>query len=87
MGLNWTEIAEQARLETNEDLAPHISSLTTMRDSEIAELFATPADKEQLATLMAIVKSADDHNTKVSRIVNNIESLADVVIKVAETLA
>ncbi len=87
MTLNWTEIAARAAEQTDEELASEISSLTTMKDSEIEELFPTPSDKERLANLMLIVKSADDRNKKISKIVRNIKGFADVVITLAERVA
>ena len=42
MGLNWTEIAAEAAAETDRELAGDISSLTTMTDGEIEELFPAP---------------------------------------------
>jgi len=56
MGLNWTEIAAEAAAETDRELAGDISSLTTMTDGEIEELFPAPQDKQRLAQLMEIVK-------------------------------
>lgn len=47
-GLNWSEIAAEARQKTARDLAGDISSLTTMTDREINELFASPGDKQRL---------------------------------------
>ena len=83
MGLNWTEIAAEAAAETDRELAGEISSLTTMTDEEIEELFPAPHDKQRLAQLMEIVKSAEERNVKVSRIVANVEDLADVVLTLA----
>ena len=87
MALNWNEIATKAAKNTDESLTVEISSLTTMSDSEIEELFPTPSDKERLAKLMSIVKSADDRNTKINKIVNNIKDLADTVITLAGKVA
>lgn len=83
MGLNWTEIAAEAAAETDRELAGDISSLTTMTDGEIEELFPAPQDKQRLAQLMEIVKSAEARNVKVSRIVANVEDLAEVVLTLA----
>ena len=82
MGLNWSEIAAEAREETARDLAGDISSLTTMTDREINELFPSPADKQRLAELMEIVNGAGSRNEKINGIVDNIEHLAGVILKV-----
>lgn len=83
MGLNWGEIAAEAAAETDRKLAGDISSLTTMTDGEIEELFPTPGDKQRLAQLMEIVKSAEARNVKINRIVANVEDLAGVVLTLA----
>ena len=82
MGLNWSEIAAEAAQKTARDLAGDISSLTTMTDSEINELFPSPSDKQRLAELMEIVNGAGSRNKKINRIVANIEDLAGVVLKI-----
>ena len=87
MGLNWSEIAAEARRETARDLAGDISSLTTMTDREINELFPKPSDKQRLAELMEIVNGAGSRNEKINGIVDNIEHLAGVILKVAQKLA
>ena len=83
MPLDWNKIAAKAAKQTDEILATEISSLTRMKDSEIESLFPTPSDKEKLAKLMAIVESADHENTKIKNIVDNIDDLAGVVVKLA----
>lgn len=82
MGLNWSQIAAKAATETDRQLAGDISSLTTMTDSEINELFPAHDDKQRLAKLMEIVNSASSRNEKTKRIADNIEELADVVLKI-----
>ncbi|MYE33939.1 MAG: hypothetical protein F4X23_03685 [Gemmatimonadales bacterium] len=82
MGLNWSEIAAEARQETARDLAGDISSLTMMTDREINELFPKPSDKQRLAELMEIVNGAGSRNEKINGIVDNIEDLAGVILKV-----
>ena len=82
MGLNWSEIAAEARRETARDLAGDISSLTTMTDREINELFPKSSDKQRLAELMEIVNGAGSRNEKINGIVDNIEDLAGVILKV-----
>ena len=82
MGLNWSQIAATAAKETDRQLAGEISSLTTMTDSEINELFPTHRDKQQLAKLMEIVNTAGSQNLKIKRIVDNIEDVADAVLKI-----
>lgn len=86
MGLDWSRIAAEAAEETDRQLAGDISSLTTMTDREIDELFPTHDDKRRLAELMEIVNGADQRNEKINRIVANIDDLAGTVLKIAQKL-
>lgn len=86
MGLDWSRIAAEAAAETDRQLAGDISSLTTMTDREIHELFPTHDDKRRLAELMEIVNGAGSRNEKITRIVDNIEDLAGAVLTIAGKL-
>ena len=86
MDLDWSKIAAEAAEETDRQLAGDISSLTTMTDREIDELFPTHDDKRRLAELMEIVNGADQRNEKINRIVANIDDLAGTVLKIAQKL-
>ncbi|MDE2663353.1 MAG: hypothetical protein OXI39_10180 [Gemmatimonadota bacterium] len=87
MGLDWSKIAAEAAQETDRQLAGDISSLTTMTDREIEELFPTHDDKQRLAELMEIVNGAGSRNRKINRIVDNIEDLAGTVLTIAGKLS
>ncbi len=87
MPIDWEQFGNEidaaignAVERTDERLAAQASSLTRLTDEEVAELFPTPADVKKLQQLMAIVKSAEDQNTKVTRLVTNIEDLAQTAI-------
>lgn len=86
MGLDWSRIAAEAAEETDRQLAGDISSLTTMTDREIDELFPTHDDKRRLAELMEIVNGAGSRNAKINRIVANIGDLAGAVLTIAAKL-
>jgi hypothetical protein len=81
-----TEI-EAAATQTSSDLASRASSITRLTDEEIKGLFPTPADVQKLKSLMEIVKSAEDENTKINRLVSNIEELGGVTIKIIDAVA
>ncbi len=65
---------------TDAKLAAKVSSVTRMTDEEISEFFPVPADLQRLTKLMKIVKSAEDQNTKVNKIVENTEEFADIIV-------
>lgn len=91
MPVNWDEfdqeldtIIDEAAEKTDEKLASRISSLTRMTDEEVQELFPNPADTKKLAKLMKIVKSSEQRNTKVNKIVSNAEEFGGVVLSLLD---
>lgn len=78
---------EAAKQRTNDKLAGTISSLTRLTDSEIKKLFPTPADVEQLVTLMKVVRSADDRNKKINQIVKNVNGMAGAILTLVDRFA
>lgn len=87
MAINWDEfdneidgIVAESSIATDDQLAAKVSSLTKMTDSEVKELFPEPSDVKKLAKLMKIVKSADDRNTKINKIVSNAEEFGSITV-------
>jgi len=87
MPVNWDEfdneidsIIENSAAATDERLASRISSLTRMTDDEVRELFPDPADVKKLVELMKIVKSTEERNTKINKIVANVENYGGIVL-------
>ena len=78
--INLDDALNEAEQSTDAKLASEISSVTRMTDAEIQELFPEPADKEKLQRLLSIVKSAEDHNTKLTRLASNVESLGGTAL-------
>ncbi len=78
--INIDEIIEDCANETDDELASKISSLTKMTDEEIKELFPKTTDVKNLVELMKIVKSSEDRNTKINKIVSNTEEFSGVVL-------
>ncbi len=78
---------EAAATQTSTDLASRASSITRLTDEEVRQLFPTPADVQKLKNLMEIVKSAEDENTKINRLVSNIEELGGTAIKIIGAIA
>ncbi|GAB2188415.1 hypothetical protein MAH1_00210 [Sessilibacter sp. MAH1] len=72
---------------TDKKLASQISSITRLTDDEIQELFPEPADVKKLTQLLEIVKSAEDRNTKINKIVDNSEEFGGIVLTLLEKLA
>lgn len=84
MSIDWDKIDDDidtAADSADETLKSRISSLTRMKDGEIAELFPAQADKEKLVKLMQIVNEATAENQRTARLVDNIQELAGTAIK------
>ena len=93
MPIDWEELrqiiegaADDAADATDERFAEKISSLTRMTDQEVQELFPVKADVEKLAQLMEIVKSAEDRNDKVTRIMSGGEKFGGVILTLLDKL-
>ncbi len=94
MPVNWEEfdcvidsIIEESAGATDVRLASRISSITRMTDEEVQELFPDPADVKKLTELMKIVKSSEDRNIKISRIVSNAEEFGGIVLSLLQKFA
>lgn len=93
MAIDWDKfdqdvnsIIEDAAEKTDEKLASKLSSITRLTDDDIMELFPDPADIKKLKELMKVVKSADDRNTKVNKIMANIEDFGSIILPLLEKL-
>ena len=94
MPINWDEfdneidniIAESAD-ETDQKLASKISSMTRMTDDEVKELFPDAADVKKLAELMKVVKSSENRNNKINKIVDNAEEFGGIVLTLLSKFA
>ena len=93
MPIDWDKLDEQidnaidkAADKTNKRLADKISSISRLTDDEIMEFFPKPADVEKLKDLLKIVKSAETHNQKTTKLVGKIEDLSGTVITLLKML-
>lgn len=91
--INWNELSsnadeaiKNAAKKTDDKLASQISSLTRLKDAEIKEMFPEPSDVKKLAELMAIVKSAEDKNLKIGKIIKNSENFAGIIMTLLSKL-
>jgi hypothetical protein len=73
--------------QTNAELATNIASLTTLKESQISNLFPTKSDKESLLKLLTIVNATTSENQKISQIKSNIDNIAGTVLKLVKVLA
>lgn len=87
MSIDWNEFEKEidgilvdTSNETSDELASKVSSLTKMTDDEVKELFPNPSDVKKLTKLMTIVKSSEDKNRKLSKIVSNAEEFGEVML-------
>jgi len=87
MPINWQEFDKSLESAINESadsvdtkLASQISSITTLTDAEVNELFPEPADLEKLAALLKVVKSSETQSNKINSIVKNAEEFASTIL-------
>jgi hypothetical protein len=77
---------ETASTETDDALAAKIAAVTRLTGEDVKEMFPDPSDVKKLGELMAIVKSAEDRNTKINNIVSNAQSFGKVVYTLLDKL-
>lgn len=83
---NWKNIdvksiANDAAKKTDAELASKISSLTKMTDADIKKILPEKGDVAAFVEMMQIIKSADNQNQKVNKIVGGSEKFAGIVVK------
>ena len=83
----FADVLEKSASMTDAELASQISSLTTLKDSEINAMFPEKPDKQNLLQLLAIVNAATDENNKTAQLINNINTFAGTVIRLVKVLS
>lgn len=83
---NWRDldiksIAKKTAKNTDEDLVAQILDLSHLSEEQIKSFFPQKSDRDTVNELMRIVKSGEDRNTKISRIMENSEKFAGVMTK------
>lgn len=91
MPIDWDEfdteidaIIDTSAAETDARLASRVSTITRMTNDEIQELFPKPAEVKKLTELMKIVKSSEDRNNKINRLVTNAEKFGGIVLSLLQ---
>jgi hypothetical protein len=82
----FERISREVREQTNRELAGEISTLTFLAEDDVERLLPRKVDKEQFSTLMAIVASGTDDNTKVARLKERLDEVGHVLLKILKEL-
>ena len=82
----FQRISREARDRTNQVLAGEISSLTFLTEEDVERILPRKSDKERFGSLMTIVASHTDSNTKLMAIRENLDELGEVLLKVLKLL-
>ena len=78
--IDLDKIMEDAKSKTDSKLASEISSISKLSDADIKKLFPEKASAAAFIELMTIVKSSDDRNKKINRIVENGKKFGGIVL-------
>ena len=78
--IDLDKIMEEAKEKTDNKLASEISSVSRLTDAEVKKLFPDKASAAAFIELMTIVKSSDDRNKKVNRILDNGKKFGGIVL-------
>ncbi|MDD9943480.1 MAG: hypothetical protein OXU20_20740 [Myxococcales bacterium] len=82
----FSKIAKESASKTNRQLKDDLARVLPMSDRRLNELLPSKQDKERAAELMAIVNGAANHNRKVTKLIENIDQLAGVTVKLLSHL-
>ncbi len=83
----YTAAAKKAQVQTDEEYAGIISSLTKIPDNDLEKFFPERADKDKLKELLTIVNSGTSYNEKITKLKENGEKLGILAIKLLKLLA
>lgn len=83
----FTNIMLESAEKTNSELAADISSVTRLKDSEIARLAPTKSDKVRLAELLEIVQRSSASNFQKAEFQKKIGGYADLIVGLVKTIA
>ena len=72
--------------KTNIELASEISSVSRLTNEEIIDLFPETTDMEKLASLIEIVNSSEEQNTKINQIVANAEKFGGIILSLVKKI-
>lgn len=85
--IDWKDFQKKAQAasgealqETNTRLAGEMSSLVSLTQSEVQDIFPEKSDKEDFSELMTIVKSHTSRNQKITKIAQNSEKFGKVIV-------
>ncbi|MHB1051332.1 MAG: hypothetical protein ACYC09_14735 [Bacteroidota bacterium] len=79
-----SSIGKLASTDTKKEFAENLSSYTTLSAKEIEDLFPKQTDREELLTLLEIVSSAKDENSKKADLISKIGDVGGAVIKLVK---
>ena len=82
----FSDILKTTAEQTNAELSADIAAATTLKESQINNLFPTKPDKENLLRLLTIVNAATSDNQKVTQLKTNIDNIAGTVLKLVKLL-
>lgn len=80
MSNRFEDAGKRAAQQTNQDLATEIAGITGLDADRLAKLFPTPASRENLQQLIAIVKSSTNHNDQVAAFKQRVDTCSDVAL-------
>lgn len=83
----YAAAAKKAQMQTDEEYAGIISSLTRLKDDDIEKLFPEESDKDKLMELLTIVNATTSQNEKIAKLREDGEKFGVVILKLLKYLA
>lgn len=82
----YSAAARKAQMQTDEEYAGVISSLTRLTNDDVEKLFPEKPDQDKLMELLAIVNSGTSQNEKIAQLKENGEKFGVIMIKLLKLL-
>lgn len=82
MANRFTQAAKEASEATNKQLGEKIATLSSFNKEELNELLPTKRDKETFLKLMSQVEADTEMDNKLAYIVDNIQTVGRVMLKI-----
>ena len=87
MANKYDKLADDAQAMTDIAFKERFASLTSMSDNEIGKIIKeTGISKEDLASLLAVIKNATEYNNKTAQSIGNIQNGMSTLFAITKKL-
>lgn len=87
MANKYDKLAEEAQVMTDTQFKERFATLTSMSDTEIGKIIKdTGISKQDLASLLVVIKNATEYNNKTAQSLSNIQNGMFALVAITKKL-